>query len=199
MERNREERRGKIFVISGPSGSGKTTLRDALLKDRLVRKLFVKSVSFTTRKKRTGEKNGKDYCFITEREFKGLLKAKKILEWTKYLGYYYATSKPFVDDKLGSGKNIILCLDLKGASRIKKIYPKSSVTVFILPPSISELRRRIEGRCAQTKAAEVKKRLGLAQKELASAPEFNYRVVNSKLGQASRELKNIIIKETVQG
>jgi len=196
---NRKEKKGRIFVISGPSGSGKTTLRDGLLKDRQIRGLFVKSVSFTTRRKRSGEKDKKDYFFISDTEFKRLLKEKKILEWTKYLGYYYATSKVFVDKQLCRNKNIILCLDLKGALRIKKLYPKSAVAIFIHPPSIRELRQRIEGRCSLTKPTEVKMRLKLAKKELASAGKYDYSVVNKRIEQAKRELKAIIIQETTYG
>ena len=93
------QREGKIFVISGPSGSGKTTLRDCLLKDKKVKSLFAKSVSFTTREKRTAEIEGRDYFYISEKEFKKKLRAKKILEWTKYLGYYYATPRDFVSQR----------------------------------------------------------------------------------------------------
>ncbi|MBU0709962.1 MAG: guanylate kinase, partial [Candidatus Omnitrophica bacterium] len=103
-----------IFVISGPSGSGKTTLRDKLLEDQeLIREGLTKSVSLTTRPRREGERNRQDYSFITEKQFKLKLKGKKILEWTKYLGYHYATPRDFVEQQLKRGKSVILCLDLK--------------------------------------------------------------------------------------
>ncbi len=194
MAPNRNTSCGLIFVISGPSGSGKTTLRDKLLTDRDLRGQFVKSVSFTTRQKRSGERNRKDYLFITEGEFKKRLRAKKILEWTKYLGYYYATSKDFVDKQLANCKNIILCLDLKGALRIKRLYPNNSLTIFIVPPSIKSLRQRIEGRCNRTKKEEIQKRLRLAKKELSCAGKYDFTVVNKNLSQAVRELKGIILK-----
>lgn len=186
-----------IFVISGPSGSGKTTLRDKLLEDKGLRAHFVKSVSFTTRRKRSGERNKKDYIFINEQEFKNRLKAQKILEWTKYLGYYYATSKDFVDRHLKRSKNIILCLDLKGALRIRRLYAENSVTIFILPPSIEALKHRIERRCNKTRQEEIQKRLELAKQELSDAGKHDYRVVNKNLAQAVRELKGIISKEIV--
>jgi guanylate kinase len=190
---NRNTNKGKIVVISGPSGSGKTTLREELLQDEELGKRFVKSVSFTTRRKRSCERNNKDYIFISEPEFKKRLKAKKILEWTKYLGYYYATSKDFVDKQLARRKNIILCLDLKGALRIKKLYPRDSLTIFIAPPSIKALQHRIEGRCNKTREEEIQRRLELARQELSDASKHDYRVVNKNLAQAAEELKGIIL------
>ena len=124
---------GLIFVISGPSGSGKTTLIKSLLKDRVLKKILSKSISFTTRPKRRNEKDKKDYFFITPAEFSHLLKRKKIIEWTRFLGYYYATPRDYVDQQLTRGRNLALCLDTKGAASIKKIYPDNSVTIFILP------------------------------------------------------------------
>ena len=197
MALNRNADKGKIVVISGPSGSGKTTLREELLQDEELGKRFVKSVSFTTRRKRSGERNNKDYIFISEPEFKKRLKAKKILEWTKYLGYYYATSKDFVDKQLARRKNIILCLDLKGALRIKKLYPRDSLTIFIAPPSIKALRHRIEGRCNKTRKEEVQRRLELARQELSDAGKHDYRVVNKNLAQAAEELKGIILNRVM--
>lgn len=184
-----------ILVILGPSGSGKTTLRDELLRDKELKAHFVKSISFTTRRRRSQEVNKKDYIFISEPEFKRQLSSKKILEWTKYLGYYYATPRNFVDRYLKRGKNIILCLDLKGALRIKKLYPGDCVTIFILPPSIKALRDRIEGRCNKTKKKEIQERLELAKQELLAAGKHDYCVVNKNLTQAVKEIKSIILRE----
>jgi guanylate kinase len=186
---------GKVFVISGPSGSGKTTLRDRVLAKKRIKREFVKSVSFTTRKKRSGERNGKDYFFISRSLFKRHLKEQKILEWTRYLGYYYATSREFVARQLQSGKNIVLCLDLKGARRVKKLFSGNAVTIFVKPPSLKELRSRIEGRCNRTKKAEVLKRMALARKELRAASEFDYRLTNNNLARAVNRLEVIILKE----
>jgi len=191
------QKEGKILVISGPSGSGKTTLRDCLLKDKKVKSLFAKSVSFTTRRKRTGEINGRDYFFISDNEFNKKLRANKILEWTRYLGYYYATSRDFVSARLKKGENIILCLDLKGALKVKKLFPKNSVTIFIKPPSIKELKRRIEQRCTKTDKKEILKRLKLAKTEILSAPRYDYMVVNKNLKQACNKLQGIVLKETI--
>ena len=187
---------GKIFIISGPSGSGKTTLLTRLIQDKKIGKLLVKSRSITTRPKRLGERQGKDYFFITKGEFSRLLKAKKILEWTRYLGYYYGTPRELVENRLKKGKHLGLCLDLKGARILKKIYPYNTVTVFVLPPSLSALKTRIEGRCRETNKKEVTQRLRLAKREILAAAQFDYRILNQNLRVAFKELKRIFLKES---
>lgn len=187
--------RGLIFVLSGPSGSGKTTLRDKLLEHPELKKILVKSVSLTTRPRRSGEKDKKDYFFISELQFKRKLKAKKILEWTRFLGYYYATPRDFLEKELRAGKNVLLCLDLKGARRLKGLYPDNTVTAFILPPSVGILRKRIEERCARTKEAEINKRLELAGEELNASSKYDYCVVNKNLDQAVERLSGVILTE----
>ncbi len=187
---------GKIFIISGPSGSGKTTLLTRLIQDRKIAKLLEKSRSVTTRPRRLGEKQGKDYFFISKGEFRRLLKAKKILEWTRYLGYYYGTPRELVENRLKKGKHLGLCLDLKGARILKKIYPYNSVTVFVLPPSLSVLKARIEGRCRETNKKEVTQRLRLAKREILAAAQFDYRILNQNLRIALKELKKIFLKES---
>jgi len=190
-----EKIKGLIFIISGPSGSGKTTLRDKLFEDKRLKSELVKSVSLTTRKKRSGEKSGRDYFFITKDEFSSRLKANKIFEWTRYLGYYYATARDFVEKQLKQGKNIILCLDLKGAFKIKKLYQNNSVSIFVLPPSLEALRSRIRKRCSRTRKKEIGERLKLARKELLASHRYDYVLINKNLTQATKELKAIILKE----
>ena len=184
-----------IFVLSGPSGSGKTTLRELVLKDGLLKKKFVKSISLSTRPKRLGERQGKDYFFISEKEFLRLKRAKKILEWTKYSGYYYGTKKDSFEANLFKGKNIILCLDFKGALRIKKLYPKDTVVILIIPPSVKELRKRIEGRSLSTNQEEILRRLKLAREELKNSSQCDYTLRNINLGRAVKKLKDIILRE----
>ncbi len=186
---------GKVFVISGPSGSGKTTLLSGIIRDRKFKGKLLKSVSLTTRPKRPQEHPGKDYFFIKKQQFLKLLKEKKILEWTRYLGYYYGTPKELVDRKLKLGKNIGFCLDLNGARALKKIYPGQAVTIFVKPPSISTLKKRIERRCACADKVETGKRLALARKELRAADGFDYIVLNTDLAKATKELKSIIAGE----
>ena len=184
---------GKIFIISGPSGSGKTTLLKKLLKVKELKAKLAKSISITTRLKRSGEKAGKDYFFTDSANFKRLLKAKKILEWTRYLGYYYGTPKEFVDKQLKQGKSIGLCLDLKGARILKQMYPKAAVTIFVRPPSIGELKVRIQGRSDSCDKRELQKRLKLAVKELRGKRKFDFSILHKDLRQALNTLKGIVL------
>jgi len=185
-------KKGKIFVISGPSGSGKTTLAQSLLKDRKLKKKIARAVSFTTRPKRSGEKNRKDYFFISQNDFKEKLKAKKILEWTRYLGYYYGTAKDFLESQLYKSKAIVLCLDLKGAARIKKLYPEITTTIFVMPASLDELYSRIKNRCRDPKTLEINRRLKLASREVRAKKRYDHVIVNEDLETAVRQLKGII-------
>jgi guanylate kinase len=188
------KKQGLIFVISGPSGSGKTTLLQNLIRSKILKHKLVKSVSFTTRPKRSGEREGRDYFFISDHEFKQRRKAKKILEWTRYLGYYYATPKDFVERRVQKGRHILLCLDLKGAFRIKRLYSKNTVTIFVMPPSLRTLHDRIKKRCSRTKREEIRQRLWLARKELGACRRYDYCVLNKDLRQAVRETKIIITR-----
>jgi guanylate kinase len=196
MEHKHNKNQGLIFVLSGPSGSGKTTLLGNVIRGVGLRKKLVRSISFTTRPRRSREKNGEDYFFINETEFRQKLKAKKILEWTKYLGYYYATPRDFVEEQVRKNKQIILCLDLKGAARVKRLYRKNTVTIFIMPPSLETLRKRIEGRCSRTRKEEIKQRLRLARRELLASRKYDYCLVNNSLRRAVKELQRIILRET---
>ena len=191
---NQQKKPGKIFVISGPSGSGKTTLLGKLTQDKEISKLLIKSRSLTTRPKRSQEKQGKDYFFVSPDEFKRLIKQKKILEWTRYLGYYYGTPKRFVDAQLKKGKNIGFCLDLKGAAILKKIYPNNTVTIFVLPPSLKALKTRIQKRCKCTAKQEIAQRLKLARREIKARSRFDYCILNKNLQTASAKLREIIKK-----
>lgn len=186
--------KARIFIISGPSGSGKTTLLENMLRDKDLGKRLVRSISFTTRRKRSRESNGKDYFFVGKDRFLRLRKEKKILEWTRYLGYYYATPKDFVDREIEKGKNVILCLDAKGMNAIKRLYPEQTVAIFVIPPSIDVLHHRIRNRCSRTDACEIKQRVVLAEKELQAAEGYDYRLVNKDLRLVSQRLKKIILK-----
>lgn len=196
MKANKKQNKpGKIFVICGPSGSGKTTLLSSLIKDKKISKLLAKSCSITTRPKRSGEEEGADYFFVTKKEFLSLLKAKKILEWTRYLGYYYGTPKGPLEARINSGKHLGLCLDLKGAGILKKLYPKNTVGIFVLPPSLEVLKSRIRNRCSKTGKKELAQRIRLARKELAAASRFDHCILNKNLQVALKELKDIFLQE----
>ncbi len=189
--------KGIIFIISGPSGSGKTTLAKALFRSKELRKNFVKSISLTTRPKRTGEKEGKDYFFVSEEEFRQKRKSKKFLEWTRYLGYHYATPKDFVDRQIAQHKNIIFCLDLRGMLKIRRLYPKNTITIFIMPPSLDILHQRVKKRCPKTQKEEIRKRLKFAQQEMLASNRYDYCLVNKDLHETAEKLKDILLRETV--
>ncbi len=193
--RKQSKKQGLIFIISGPSGSGKTTLVENLLGNKTLKNKLARSISFTTRPGRSGEQDKKDYFFISEKRFRQEQKAQNLLEWTKYLGYYYATPKEFIERQLHKAKHVILCLDLKGAFTIKRQYPKNTVTIFVMPPSLDTLLQRIAARCNRTKEKEVRQRLRLAQEELSACDRYDYCVVNKDLEQATKQLQGIILKE----
>lgn len=195
MKAGRVKNTGLIFVISGPSGSGKTTLLKGLLLDRQLKKKLVKSISLTTRQKRSGEQDKRDYFFISQKQFLRLRRLKKILEWTKYLGYYYATPKDVVERNFKRGRNVLLCLDLKGARRIKRMYPGNTTTLFIQPPSLEALKERITKRCRQTDKKEVLERLRLAREEVSTKQGYDYYLVNKNFELALKRLKTIILKK----
>jgi guanylate kinase len=190
--------RGLIFVVSGPSGSGKTTLVKKLLNGRDLKNKLTRSISWTTRPRRSGEQAQRDYFFVSQKRFRQARKAKKLLEWTKYLGYYYATPKDFIVGQLKKGKHIILCLDLKGAAALKRRYPKNTITIFVLPPSQDVLWQRIIKRCHKTKSEEVKERLRLARQEMAAVNRYDYCLVNKDLKQATQTVAEIICKEMLK-
>jgi len=190
----KQRKPGKIFILSGPSGSGKTTLLASLVKDKKISNLLVRSCSITTRPRRTGERDAKEYFFVTTAEFKRLQKAKKILEWTRYLGYYYGTPKGPLESKLKEGQNIGLCLDIKGSRTLKKLYPDKTVTIFVLPPSLDELKTRIEKR-SRADRKETASRIRLASQEILAAAGFDYCILNQNLKVALGELKDIFLQE----
>lgn len=195
MSRNQTKKNGLIIVISGPSGSGKTTLLFKLLESPELRKKLTRSISLTTRPRRSKEKSGRDYFFISRKRFLEQRRAKKILEWTRYLGYYYATPRFFIQKELKKGKHVALCLDLKGALKLKHFFPRETVLIFVRPPSIKALWRRIAQRCQHTKPAEIKQRIRMARQEMDMSGIYDYQLVNRNLEEAVQKLKNIILKE----
>ncbi len=182
--------KGKLFVFSAPSGTGKTTIVRFLLSE-LPELTF--SVSATTRKARANERDGVDYFFISEKEFKEKISRNEFIEWGKFYDYYYGTLREVIEKDLKTGKNILLELDVKGALRIKEEYP-DAVTIFIAPPSMEELRNRLAKRNTETEE-DFKKRIMRAEMELSFKEKFDYLVVNDELERAKKEAKEIIIKE----
>ena len=185
----------KLIVFSGPSGSGKTTIVKNLLKDRDLAPKLCRSISFTTRNRRPGERQGRDYFFISQREFRDKLKGKKILEWIKFLNYYYGTLKDPLQGLLTKKKHIIFCLDERGALKIKKSFPRRTITIFILPPGLTSLKARIAQPERKESSDDIDKRLSLAKKQIAFSKHYDYRVVNDNLKSALTKIKGLILKE----
>lgn len=182
--------KGRLFVFSAPSGSGKTTI----IKDMLdANPDFVFSISATTRKRRPNEKEGVDYFFITEEDFKKRIESGSFVEWEKFYDYYYGTLKSNIDKNISEGITTVLEVDVKGALSIKKVYPKA-VLIFIAPPSIEELKERLINRNTETEE-DLKKRIERAEMELSFKDNFDYIVTNINLEEAKKEVKNIIEKE----
>ncbi|MCX5678907.1 MAG: guanylate kinase [Candidatus Omnitrophica bacterium] len=183
--------KAKVFVISAPSGCGKTTLCDRLLRDGFG---LANSISMTTRHPRPGEREGIDYLFVSRRRFLGMVTKRAFLEHEENFGNLYGTPARFVKANLAKGKPVLLSIDVKGAMKIRRSYPKNSVLIFILPPSIKALKTRLNLRRSETPAA-VERRLSLAKKEMAYKRRYDYRIVNDKLEDAYKTLKRIVIKE----
>lgn len=185
------KKKGKLFVVSAPSGSGKTTLCKKLLDDDLG---LEPSISTTTRPPRPGEKDGVDYNFVSEEEFRIMVKKKSFLEYEENFGYLYGTSKNFVKKALAQGKNILLSIDVKGAMKVRKAYPGKSVFIFIMPPSMGTLRSRLVSRMSEAPRA-ITKRLDIAKKEIGYKDRYDYIIINDKLGSAYRRLKKVVSAE----
>lgn len=184
--------RTKIFVISAPSGCGKTTLCRRLLGDELG---LTGSVSVTTRRPRPGEKNGQDYRFVSEKRFRSMAKSGKFLEYEENFGHLYGTPKKFISDNLKKGKNVLLSIDVKGAMKVRRAYGSRGVLIFLLPPSIAALKRRLVSRMSDHPEA-IARRLANARRELSYKKRYDYRVINDRLDRAYKRLKSIVRAET---
>jgi len=182
-----------LIVISGPSGAGKGTIIKELLKRKPD---IVYSVSYTTRPKREGEENGKDYFFISKEMFEEMIKNGEFLEWAKVYDYYYGTSKEFVLKKLREGKDVILEIEIQGARKVREIFDrKNTIFIFIVPPSFKELKKRIEKRRRGETEEEIKKRLNFAKEEIKEAEKYDYIVINDDIDRAVEEVLCIINRE----
>lgn len=178
--------KGRIIAVSAPSGSGKTTIVRTILKDF---PQLVFSVSATTRKKRETEQEGIDYFFISEEEFLKKIQADEFIEWEKFYDYYYGSLKSFVNENVEKGRSVLLEVDVKGALSIKKIYPEA-LLIYIMPPSLEELKQRLLNRNTETEE-DFAKRIQRAEMELSLKDKFDYIVINDILEKAIAETREI--------
>ncbi len=181
--------KGQLLVISGPSGAGKGTVCKSLLE----RNDIWISVSATTRKPRNGEIDGLNYFFIDKEEFLEKIDSDDFLEYAEVYGNYYGTPKSKVFEVLESGKDVILEIDIQGALKIKSAYP-DGVFIFILPPSMEELKSRITNRGSETPES-LKTRLNSAYEEISFASKYDYAVINDEVNEAVSKIESIITAE----
>lgn len=177
-------------VISAPSGAGKTSLAHALV-DRDERITF--SISATTRPPRSHEVRGRDYYFVDDAEFDRMIEQAELLEWAEVHGRRYGTPKRSVAEALAQGKNVVLDIDVQGARQVRAAFP-DAVLIFVLPPTVEELRRRLSHRGSET-GAERQRRLATALKEIDAAPEFDFIVINDEFENAVKTLQTILASE----
>lgn len=185
---------GILLILSSPSGAGKTTISEKLL-ERSTN--LVMSISMTTRKPRPGEINGKDYFFVTEEKFHELCKAGQMLEYAKVFENFYGIPKDFIEQNLSSGISVLLNIDWQGAFHLFEILREKVVSVFILPPSMEELRLRLQKRNSDD-ASEIERRLAEAQKEISKSHKYDYVIVNDDIDKSVEEISSILNKERLK-
>ena len=189
-------KQGKIIIISAPSGCGKSTIINELLRRGDIDLEF--SVSATSRPPREGEKHGINYYFLTEEEFRQAIAEGKFVEYEEvYPGRFYGTFRSEVERKCAEGHNVVLDIDVKGGVNVKKMFGGRALSLFILPPSVEELKRRLEGRGTDSPEA-IAERVGKAEYELSFAKDYDKKVVNDNLDEAVDQTEKII-KEFIAG
>lgn len=186
----KSKEKGNLIVISGPSGSGKGTIIKELLS---INKNLWLSISMTTRNIRPGDIPNESYYFLTREEFESRIKEDKFLEYAEYNGNYYGTPKDKIEDYLNKGIDVILEIEIQGALKIKEKV-KDAIFIFIMPPSLKELKRRLIGRNTET-IDKVISRFTTAYKEINEVTKYNYVVVNDEINNSVEKVNSIIISE----
>ena len=178
-----------IFVVSGPSGAGKSTLIERL---NLKKMNIVWSVSVTTRRPRRGERDGVNYRFITRDEFEQMVVRNEFVEWATVYDAAYGTSRPFIDQALAAGRDLLLDIDSQGAKKIREAYPNRTVTIFVMPESESVLQQRLTGRGTDDPLI-IERRMAVAKSEMACAAAYDYVLINDDVDRAVAALRSIVI------
>lgn len=186
----KRKHRGSLFIVSAPSGAGKTTLCKELSS---ILPNLRHSISYTTRQKRKGEVNNRDYTFINEDVFRQLIKKGEFIEWAKVHGNFYGTSRKRLEAMLNKGIDVILDVDTQGAKQIKK-KRKDGVYIFILPPSMRALRERLRNRMSNSEE-EIKRRLKQAAAEIRDYKMYDYVIINDRFEDAVEGLKAIVLSQ----
>ena len=190
MEQANNKKTG-LVIFSAPSGSGKSTIVQWLMKEHAELKLYF-SISCTSRAPRGTEQNGVEYFFLTPEEFKSKIQNDEFLEYEEvYQDRFYGTLKAQVERQLEAGQNVVFDVDVKGGINIKKFYGERALSIFIQPPSVEELRRRLVGRGTDTPEA-IENRLAKAEYEMTFAPQFDHIVVNDDLETAKAETLKLV-------
>lgn len=184
---------GTLYIFSAPSGAGKTSLVKALLEQTTGIEV---SVSHTTRSPRPGEENGRHYHFTDMASFEQMVEASAFLEHARVFDNYYGTAKASVDGPLQQGHDVILEIDWQGAEQIRRLYPEA-VSVFILPPSKSALRERLQGR-GQDPEEVIERRMRDAFSEMSHYAEFDYLIINDDFDTALQELRSVVIAQRLK-
>ena len=185
-------KKGLLIIYSGPSAVGKDTLLKEILNDPELN--LALSVSVTTRKPRNGEKEGVDYFFISEERFKEAIDNNELLEYASYVDHYYGTPLSYVEENRNKGKNVVLVIEMDGAKKVLDKVKDNVISIYIIPPSMEELEKRMRHRNIDSEESIIK-RLNKAKEEMKNNSSYDYIVVNDDLKRAAEEVKQIIIKE----
>jgi len=191
--RSSTERRGILFIISAPSGTGKTTLCKQLTAN--IPGLW-HSISYTTRSPRAGEEHGREYFFTDEPTFQSMIDRHEFVEWARVYGHLYGTPRKTLADKIEQGIDVLLEIDVQGALQVKKKFD-DAVSIFILPPSMTALRQRLQSRASDS-TEEIQRRLQKVKEEVWSYREYAYIVRNDDLTRSLRDLENIFLGERLK-
>ncbi len=179
--------RGILVVVSGFSGAGKGTLMKALLEQY---DNYALSISATTRQPRDGEKDGREYFFVTKDQFQEMIAKKQLIEYAQYVENYYGTPRDYVQKQMDAGKDVVLEIEIQGALKVKEQFPEA-LLVFIMPPSAEELKRRLVGRGTETEEV-IRNRLERAVKESEGIEEYDYVLINDDIGRCVGEMHQLI-------
>ena len=184
-------KRGLLIIMSGPSGVGKGTIREKLMEDKTLNLFY--SVSMTTRSPRPGEVDGREYYFVTKEEFQKNIDNENLLEWAEFVGNRYGTPKDKVEKMRDEGKNVLLEIDVNGTSQVlSKLDRNDVISVFIAPPSLEELEKRLKGRSTESDEV-IKNRVAQASRELSQKDNYRFVVVNDDLETAVKEFRDLIV------